>query len=106
MPRKTRMYLPKVPVHLVQRGIIVMRAFFADDDFQFYKVVLAEGLARYGAQLHAYCLITNHFLLPLTPLAADSISRILQHLGRMHVQYINKTYVVGAHCGRGATTRV
>ncbi len=54
--------------------------------------MLGEGLARYGAQLHAYCLMTNHVHLLLTPLAVDSIPRILQHLGRMYVRYINKTY--------------
>lgn len=92
MPRKIRVYLPDVPVHLVQRGHNRDACFFANEDFQFYKEVLAEGLARYGAQLHGYCLMTNHVHLLLTPLSVDSIPRILQHLGRMYVQYINKTY--------------
>jgi putative transposase len=92
MPRKTRIYLPNVPVHVVQRGHNRDACFFSEEDFQFYKVVLAEGLARYGAQLHAYCLMTNHVHLLLTPLAADSLPLILQHLSRMYVQYINKTY--------------
>lgn len=69
MPRKTRIYLPNVPVHVVQRGHNRDACFFPEEDFQFYKVVLAEVLARYGAQLHAYCLMTNHVHLLLTPLA-------------------------------------
>ena len=89
MPRKSRMYLPGVPVHVVQRGNNREACFFAEEDFQFYKEVLAEGLKRYGAQLHAYCLMTNHVHLLITPNFTDSISRILQHIGRQYVCYIN-----------------
>ena len=92
MSRKTRMYLPGVPTHVVQRGNNRDACFFAEEDFQFYKEVLAEGLNRYGAQLHAYCLMTNHVHLLITPNFTDSISRILQHIGRQYVCYINKTY--------------
>jgi putative transposase len=92
MPRKARMYLPGVPAHVVQRGNNRDACFFAEEDFQFYKEVLAEGLKRYGAQLHAYCLMTNHVHLLITPHFTDSISRILQHIGRQYVCYINKTY--------------
>jgi len=86
------MYLPGVPVHVVQRGNNREACFFAVEDYQFYKEVLGEGLRRYGAQLHAYCLMTNHVHLLLTPAATDSISRIVQHIGRQYVCYINKVY--------------
>lgn len=92
MPRKTRMYLPGVPAHVVQRGHNRDACFFAEDDFRFYCQVLAEGLKRYGAELHAYCLMTNHVHLLVTPQHADSISRLMQHVGRQYVQYVNKTY--------------
>lgn len=88
------MYLPHVPAHIVQRGNNRNACFFAEDDFHFYKQVLTEGLKRYGAELHAYCLMTNHVHLLISLFAADSISRILQHIDRQYVAYINKTY----HC--------
>ncbi len=86
------MYLPGVPAHVVQRGHNRDACFFAEEDFRFYRQVLAEGLKRYGAELHAYCLMTNHVHLLLTPKHEDSISRLMQHVGRQYVQYINKTY--------------
>lgn len=92
MPGKTRMYVPGVPAHVVQRGNNRNATFFCDDDYQFYKVVLEEGLRRYGGLLHAYCLMTNHVHLLITPIDTDSISRIMQHPGRLYVSYINKTY--------------
>ena len=36
--------------------------------------------------------MTNHVHLLITPCYADSVSRIIQHVGRQYVQYINKTY--------------
>ncbi|GAA3565824.1 hypothetical protein GCM10022265_14800 [Marinobacter xestospongiae] len=86
------MYLPGVPAHVVQRGHNRDACFFAEDDFRFYRQVLAEGLKRNGAELHAYCLMTNHVHLLITPQHADSISRLMQHVGRQYVQYINKNY--------------
>jgi putative transposase len=92
MPRKTRMYLPGVPVHIVQRGNNRNACFFCEDDYRYYKQVLEEGMQRYGVALHAYCLMTNHVHLLMTPQWEDSISRVIQHLGRQYVQHVNKTY--------------
>ncbi len=36
MPRKTRIYLPRIPAHVVQRGHNRNACFFADDDCLFY----------------------------------------------------------------------
>ena len=92
MPRKTRMYIPGIPVHVVQRGHNRQACFFCEDDYLFYKEVLLEGMRRYGCELHAYCLMTNHIHLLLTPADEDSIQRVMQHLGRQYAQYINRTY--------------
>src|SRR4030042_5984326 len=92
MPRKTRMYLPGVPAHVVQRGHNRSACFFSDDDHLFYLECLSEGLRRYGVRLHAYVLMTNHVHLLLTPSDATGISRLLQHVGRLYVLYVNKTY--------------
>ncbi|MCS3902016.1 putative transposase [Methylohalomonas lacus] len=92
MPRKPRMYLPHIPVHLVQRGNNRNACFFAEDDYHFYLDCLGRGLRRYGVQLHAYVLMTNHVHLLLTPQDETGISRLMQYLGRQYVGYINKTY--------------
>jgi len=86
------MYLPGIPVHVVQRGNNRSACFYSDDDYIFYKKSLEEGLRRYSASLHAYCLMTNHVHLLLTPVYEDSISRVIQHVGRQYVQFLNKRY--------------
>src|SRR5690554_592577 len=92
MPRKTRMYIPGIPAHVVQRGHNQDACFFTEEDFHYYLQALEEGVRRYDAALHAYCLMTNHVHLLLTPGSTDSISRLMQHVGRQYVQYANRTY--------------
>lgn len=92
MPRKARMYVSGVPVHVVQRGHNRTAIFFQQEDYRVYLQILAVGLKRYGADLHAYCLMTNHVHLLMTPSHEDSISRVMQHVGRQYVQYVNKIY--------------
>lgn len=93
MPRKPRMYLPGIPAHVVQRGNNRDSCFFADEDYQFYLEVLSEGCRRYDVQLHAYCLMTNHVhLLMSQTQESRGISNVMQHIGRLYVAYINKTY--------------
>lgn len=92
MPRKTRMYLPGIPAHVVQRGHNRDACFFDDEDHQFYLEQLAVGLRRYGVALHSYVLMTNHVHLLMTPQCDVGISRLMAHLGRQYVQFSNRRY--------------
>lgn len=67
MPRKPRMYLPGLPVHLVQRGNNREACFFHRRDYVRYLDFLAAALGRYRLHLHAYVLMTNHVHLCLMP---------------------------------------
>ena len=60
MPRKTRMYLPGIPAHVVQRGNNRDACFFTDEDYRYCLNALSQGCLRYDVHLHAYCLMTNH----------------------------------------------
>jgi putative transposase len=86
------MYLPGIPAHVVQRGNNRVACFFCDDDFRYYLERLGEGLRRFRVALHAYALMTNHVHLLMTPADADGISRLMQHVGRHYVKYVNETY--------------
>ena len=92
MPRKPRMYLAGVPCHVVQRGNNRAACFFTDDDYAFYREVLADACRRYRVDVHAYVLMTNHVHLLMSPQAADGVSRVMQSVGRRYVQYVNKQY--------------
>ncbi len=92
MPRRPRIHLPGLPLHIVQRGHNRDACFFGEEDFQAYRHWLGEALNESGAALHAYVLMTNHVHLLITPQQTEDVSRIIISLGRRYVQYINKTY--------------
>jgi len=92
MSRQPRFVLPGQPQHVIQRGNNRDVIFVADEDYQFYLEKLAAACLRFECELHAYVLMTNHVHLLMTPLTAQSISKVMQSLGRYYVQYFNYQY--------------
>jgi putative transposase len=92
MPRKPRFYLPDVPAHVIQRGNNRQAVFYSDNDYRTYLGWLGEGAVQHGCTIHAYVLMTNHVHMLVTPEARDSISRMIQFIGRNYVSYINHRY--------------
>src|SRR5690554_5334435 len=92
MPRKTRMYIPGIPAHVVQRGHNRGACVFTDEDFHYYLQALDDAVRPYDAALYAYCLKTIHIHMLLILGSTDSIAMLVQHVGRQDVQYANRTY--------------
>ena len=92
MPRRPRIQLDNVPLHIVQRGHNREACFLGIEDYQSYLVWLEEALQNHDCKLHAYVLMTNHVHLLLTPKKADLVPRLIMSIGRRYVQYINRTY--------------
>jgi REP element-mobilizing transposase RayT len=67
MPRRQRVHLDDVPLHIVQRGHNREPCFFGDEDCFTYVHWLGEALTETGGQLHAYALMTNHVHLLVIP---------------------------------------
>ena len=84
MPRKPRMSLAGVPCHVVQRGNNRDACFFTDDDYRFYLDTMGDACRRYCVDVHAYVL--------MTPQTVEGVSRVMQSLGRLYVQYVNRAY--------------
>jgi putative transposase len=92
MPRRPRIHLDGVPLHIVQRGHNRQPCFFAASDYLAYLDWLGDAAQRTGCQIHAYALMTNHVHLLLTPADAQAASRLMVSLGRRYVPYINASY--------------
>ena len=54
MPRRPRIHLPGVPLHIVQRGHNRDACFFADDDYLACRHWLGEAIKESGRTLHAH----------------------------------------------------
>jgi len=92
MPRRSRLIIPGVPLHLIQRGNNRQPCFYADEDYGVYLDWLQVYSRDTGCSIHAYVLMTNHVHLLLTPSDADSAGMLMKRLGQRYVQYINRTY--------------
>ena len=92
MPRRQRLQVAGLPVHIIQRGNNRQACFFADDDYQFFLDCLTRIAKRFRCALHAYVLMTNHFHLLLTSELEAGPSLLMKFLGQRYVQYVNKTY--------------
>lgn len=92
MPRHARIALAGVPVHIIQRGHNRSACFFSDRDYARYLAELNELSVRFDCAVHAYCLMTNHVHLLLTPQQADGCAQLMKHLGQRYVQHVNRTY--------------
>ena len=92
MPRRARLTLPNVPLHIIQRGNNRQACFFADEDARFYLDWLREHAGKTGCRIHAYVLMTNHVHLLLSASTPDGAGALMKALGQRYVQYINRTH--------------
>lgn len=91
MPRAARLVLPGVALHLVQRGVNRGWCFFSERDYRDYLRLLMTFATRFECSIHAYCLMTNHVHLLLTPHQAGACARLMKQLNQCYVQRLNKS---------------
>jgi putative transposase len=91
MPRLTRLFLPDVPLHIVQRGHDRQAVFVQPRDYQYYLDNIAEAKADLSVQLYAYCLMTNHVHLIVAPDEdVSNISKFMRIVAARQTRYVNK----------------
>jgi putative transposase len=92
MPRKARVFISKILVHLVIRGNSRKTIFAEEEDYQFYKKWLLESSGEQKSEIYSYVLMTNHVHKLLSALKTENISKLSQFMGsRYYVPYFNQT---------------
>ena len=61
MPRKLRAEFPVAIYHVMSRGDRRQKIYLDDVDRQDFLKTLAETCQKTGFEIHAYCLMPNHF---------------------------------------------
>ena len=92
MPRQARLVLPDVAMHVVQRGHNRQACFKQETDYLVYLTLLHGLSTKRGCAVHAYCLMTNHVHLLLTPRDPQACATLMRDLGQGFVQYVNRRY--------------
>jgi putative transposase len=92
MARHPRLILPGVALHINQRGNNRGACFRENGDYLTYLTHLRHLSGRYGCEVHAYCLMTNHVHLLVTLTEADACAPLMRDLGNCYVRYYNRKY--------------
>ncbi|MDP5206101.1 transposase, partial [Alishewanella sp. SMS9] len=92
MPRQPRFTLPGFAQHIIQRGNNRQVCFFTKQDYSVYLERLQHYAQQHQVAVHAFVLMTNHVHILATPQIENSLSLMMQDLGRYYVRYVNKSY--------------
>lgn len=77
--------------HIVNRGVEKRAIFLEDADYFYFMTLLDELRGLYCFNLHAYCLMNNHYHL-LIETVDENLSLILKQLNQRYTLYFNKKY--------------
>jgi len=101
MPRLARTVFPGLPHHVTQRGNRRDNIFFTDQDRETYLSWLAEYSQRFGVEILAYCLMSNHVHLVAVPGSEDALHRMLKPLHMRYAQLVNRAQGWQGHLWQG-----
>jgi putative transposase len=90
MPRIARIVGTGYPHHVVQRCNNRENVFLNRMDYEKYLLFLAKYSEEKEAAILAYCLMSNHVHLLVTPSKEDSLAKMMQGLSLYYTQYFNR----------------
>jgi len=91
MARPLRILYENAYYHVMNRGADRLNIFVDEQDKSIFLQTLAEACCQFKLEVHAYCLMDNHYhLLLKTPEA--NLSRAMRHLNGVYTQRYNKRY--------------
>jgi len=83
--------MPGYPHHVVQRGHDRKAVFVEPEDYEYYLANLIEWKTHYDIAVYAYCLMTNHVHLILSPHTEGvAISALMRRLSARQARYVNR----------------
>lgn len=100
MARPLRIAYPGACYHVTSRGNEQKDVFKNRKDREKFLDYLASATQRYGAVIHVYCLMTNHYhLLMETP--EGNLSQIMRHINGAYTTYFNVKRKRSGHLFQG-----
>ena len=92
MPRRPRLVLPDVPLHVTQRGVNRAAVFIDAEDCRFYLELLEETAASGSIRIHAYALMGNHVHSLVSPNQAGDLAHAMRLLNQRYVAGFNRRH--------------
>jgi putative transposase len=101
MPRIARIVAAGFPHHITHRGNNRQEIFIVDGDHLVYLDILKKYCEKYGLDVYAYCLMTNHIHIVAVPRKEDSLSMAVGRAHLRYTQYINQMHKRSGHLWEG-----
>jgi putative transposase len=92
MARHPRLIVPDIALHIVHRGNNRQACFVQDNDRLVYLSILRDLARLRHCAIHAYCLMTNHVHMLVTPPSETACSLLMRDLLRCYATYFNRRY--------------
>ncbi len=78
-----------------------IQVFDDKEDYEYFLSLLKTANKKYAVEIHAYCLMPNHFHLLLVPKEKKSLSRFMRWVMTSHVRYYHKKNKSSGHVWQG-----
>ncbi|WP_305908092.1 transposase [Methylomarinum sp. Ch1-1] len=101
MPRIARGEKAGGIYHIINRGNRQMRVYDDEEDYDYFLELLKTAKQKEAIEIHAYCLMPNHFHCMLVPHREKSLSRFMQWVLTSHVRYYHKKNNTSGHVWQG-----
>jgi putative transposase len=100
MPRAPRIDIPGLVYHVTSRGNRQSDLFHDEEDRGRFLRFLSQARDEFPFQLHAYCLMTNHYHLLLQTIE-DSLANTMQYFKSHYAIWFNRKYKHTGHLHQG-----
>jgi len=98
MPHRKRIVVPRIPLHITQRGVRRLNLFRDNEDRCVYLRLFAQASRMFDLPIYAYCLMTNHTHFVAVPNRTDSLWRTFH---RVHIRFTVRSSMPSTVCSVG-----
>lgn len=94
--RPKRVWYPGAMYHVTNRGVHKCTIVFEDEDAQHFFNLMRKYAAIFNCQVHAYCLMTNHFHM-LIETQNSKIGDFVGQVSQLYAMFFNRKYDYEGH---------
>ena len=96
MPRQPRRRILHGTFHVTSRGVARSALYRDDDDYRLFLVLLRDAVDRWAWNVHAFCLMPNHFHV-VVDTTTPRLSAGLHRVNGIYAQSFNARYERSGH---------
>jgi putative transposase len=90
MPRRPRVFIAGLSLHVYQRGHNRSVIFDCEEDYEHFLWLARDATSRNRVNVHGYGLMTNHYHLIVTPHSDSSLPAAMKELDGAYTRYYNR----------------